>query len=172
MSDKKKIFQHVQAYLFFIFLFLALEKRFKPGEDHMFLHHSHGSKLSASKAPWMCMIISQLANIYTLTPSFVACSDWQWQFPDWLVSVRTLWDGFVWLDALKHREHDYKLHCLYLTSQWIRLCIIPLLFFNKFFHTMAVKKGWVTRSEVSIKRSSYQKTQKNSPYSRPFKIHV
>lgn len=71
-------------------------------------HKVHSTWMCACRVWLMCVIISQLANIYTRTPSFVAYLDWQRCGPDWLVSLRTTWDRFVWLGTLKYGEHDWN----------------------------------------------------------------
>lgn len=74
----------------------------------------------------MCVIISQFPKhfpAFMCTSSFVA-------YLDWLVSLRTTWDRFVWLGTLKYEEHDQKLHCLHFTlcwPHWFRVYIIHLL---------------------------------------------
>lgn len=54
--------------------------------------------MCACRVWWMCVIISQLANIYVCTPLFVAYLDWQRCGPDWLVSLREtdLFDWALW----------------------------------------------------------------------------
>ncbi len=66
------------------------------------MHLRYAERMCACGVWLMCVMISQLANIYICTPSFVAYLDWQRCGPDWLVSLRNTWDSFVWLGTLKH----------------------------------------------------------------------